>query len=556
MGDTVDPAAVLDPSTEVGIAAGDVIVDAPSMPRVRRDDRGLIGRLDRLALVHHAAGPAVLLGVLGAHLWRLGEVPSGFFVDEAGIALAARGIALDGRDDHGQLWPLFFQSFNDWKSPIEIYLTAGFVRLLGDGVWVIRLAPALLSVGTALALAWAVQELFGRRWLSLAVLAVAGITPGLLTYGRMGFEVSALPACLALALGAWARYERRGGWRWLILAGAAIGLSGYAYAAGRPFAVLVGAALVVAYLGTGWRRWGPALLAAEVAAVVYFPILLWARGHPGAMTARLDQGISISTTARSGPELIDHLWRVYTSAWSPAYLFQTSWFIQGGALYASLAPLLALGVIALWRHRHEPIWRFVALAAFLAPVPASLTTDFGHPVRLLEGTPFLLLIAALGAMEIGSLLPPRALRLGALALALALAVEAGSFLSDYFTLYPQRIADWQQAGFDQAAAAALAAAHEPASSGSIVISNQILGGDVLLPYYQHEALPIYRVQGLAAYRASVGDVSRPGPPGAVIVTRASEAPPQAQLLETVTRPQVDSWGRASAVPAYRIWRAT
>jgi hypothetical protein len=43
-------------------------------------------------------------------------VPPRFFSDEASVAYDPKGIETDGRDSHGVLLPVFFQSFDTWRA--------------------------------------------------------------------------------------------------------------------------------------------------------------------------------------------------------------------------------------------------------------------------------------------------------------------------------------------------------------------------------------------------------------------------------------------------------
>jgi 4-amino-4-deoxy-L-arabinose transferase-like glycosyltransferase len=143
------------------------------------------------------------LGVPALHFHGLTSSPPGFYVDEASVGYNAYAISLDGRDEYGESWPLFFRAFGDYKNPVLIYLIAGAMRLFGPSVGIVRVVPSLLSLLTAIVLGLLTYRIFRDRWLGLAIFAVAGTLPWLFIIGRIGFEVSALPAALSLFLLAW-----------------------------------------------------------------------------------------------------------------------------------------------------------------------------------------------------------------------------------------------------------------------------------------------------------------------------------------------------------------
>ncbi len=524
---------------------------------MRLDRKALdwLGRIQvRLSPETFAAGTALFAAVAFLHFVALDRAPSGFFVDEAGIAYAARGIAVDGHDEHGTAWPLYFQSFGDYKNPVGIYITALAIRVTGSwDIVTLRSVSSglmLLAAVLAAALVWARLR---DRWLALGMFAVAGTLPWFFAVGRTAFEVAALPACLFFFLLLWNRADASRRAFDGIWAGAALGLSAYAYSTMRLLMPLLILALVAAYLPA--RQHLRAVAGAGFAALwVYLPAVIYALLNPGSLVARF-QLISIFNTAASPRDVLAHMWRVYTSAFSITFLFQSAYFRQGGELLISLAPLLALGALGLWTHRHQPFWRFVLLGLLMAPVPAALTYDFGHELRNLPAAPFWLLIAALGAAEARSRLGPHLRTVAALA-AIAIALETSVSLSDYFTRYPDRIASWNEAGFDRAARAAQSLAQGPAASGRIVVSTSILGGDILYAYYVGEPVEDYRRGGALAAGVTY---EQPGAaalaPGTVVVTKAGEVVVHAQLLETVETATTDDWGRPVRQPAYLVWRS-
>jgi len=487
---------------------------------------------------------------LALHFWRLDAAPSGFFVDEAGIGLAARGIALDGRDEHGAAWPLFFQAFGEWKNPVEIYMVAAAVRLFGPSVTIIRAVPTGLALLTAVVLGVIAWDLFRNRWLALGTFAVAALLPWLFSTGRLGFEAPAQPAALSIFLLLWLRAQRRHSYRYAAGAGVALAISGYAYSTGRLFMPLLVVALLLCAFP--WEAAGRVVMCTVVASIGWLPALLFDQLHHHALTARFNT-ISVFTDARSPLDAVARIWRVYSSALSPQFLFQSAPFIQGGELFVTLVPMLLIGLAALWRHRRDPFWRLVAVGLVLAPVPAALTVDFGHQLRNLEAAPFWLLAALLGAHEAWLILGRRHAWVVA-ALVVALSLEAGGFMADYFSRYPDRIADWNDAGFDRAVAAAQQESGSAGASGRVVISDRIIGGDILYPWFAHEDLPDYRRAGLGALGAEYSHSLNGWPDGTVLVAGPDERPAGASPIRTILRAYDDDWGRHQARVVYRVWR--
>src|SRR3989337_1944279 len=93
----------------------------------------------------------ILLMASFLRLWRLGSYPA-FNADEAAIGYNAYSLIETGLDEHGNAWPLHFQSFNDYKPGLYFYLALPFVKVMGLNEWAVRIPGATLGVLTVLTL--------------------------------------------------------------------------------------------------------------------------------------------------------------------------------------------------------------------------------------------------------------------------------------------------------------------------------------------------------------------------------------------------------------------
>src|SRR3989338_3664765 len=80
-------------------------------------------------------------------LWRLDSYPA-LNADEAAIGYNAYSLIETGRDEHGNPWPIHFQSFNDYKPGLYFYLVLPFIKILGLNEWSVRIPNAFLGVLT------------------------------------------------------------------------------------------------------------------------------------------------------------------------------------------------------------------------------------------------------------------------------------------------------------------------------------------------------------------------------------------------------------------------
>ena len=54
--------------------------------------------------------------VLVVQFTGLTDRPTGFYLDESSFSWNAWSLVHTGADEHGRPWPIFFESFDDWKT--------------------------------------------------------------------------------------------------------------------------------------------------------------------------------------------------------------------------------------------------------------------------------------------------------------------------------------------------------------------------------------------------------------------------------------------------------
>lgn len=497
-----------------------------------------------------------MVAVLLVHYAGLASSPPGWYVDEASVGYNAYTIGVDGHDEHGVAWPVFFEAFGEFKNPVAIYAAVLPVKLLGLTPSVVRGVSSTFALLAAAFLALVVTRLFRNRWLGLATFATAGFLPWFLIIGRIGFEVTAITTCLALFLLLWHRADQGGGWVPAVWSGVVLSVTIYSYSTARLYVALLTTAAVAVWL-PGWRaRWRQIIALVVPVVAGYVLLLRWMAANPGALTARWNE-VSIFFDHPSGAEAVNRFWRGFTSEFSPAFWFYSGDPYprlntgRGGVFYAILAPIFALGLVGLWQRRTERFWVLVAAGTILAAVPAGLTTGFHHSIRDMAALPFLVLILALGAWVGHQALPRPQARRVALGLALLVGFEAAGFTFDYFTAYPARVIYWFDAGLVDAVHEAQAIHH----SGPVVLSDRIDQASLMYGAITRENPATFRASHADGRVARVLplDGSTPIPPGSVLVAKPDERPPGAQLWDVITLVHPDDYGHPRPTEVYRLW---
>src|SRR3990167_11148965 len=88
----------------------------------------------------------VLIIAAALRLVVLGQYPVHLTNDEAALGYNAYSILKTARDEHGQLLPVIFKSFGDWKPGLYIYATVPFVATLGLNEFSTRAASAVAGI--------------------------------------------------------------------------------------------------------------------------------------------------------------------------------------------------------------------------------------------------------------------------------------------------------------------------------------------------------------------------------------------------------------------------
>jgi hypothetical protein len=113
----------------------------------------------------------------------LSIIPAGFNWDETAYAYNAFTLLNFGTDEFGVRWPLFLESFGDFKPALLSYWLAGVFWLSQPTVAVARLAMLPISLLGLVGVYLLIQR-YRSAWLALAVVLLIGISPWHIHYSR------------------------------------------------------------------------------------------------------------------------------------------------------------------------------------------------------------------------------------------------------------------------------------------------------------------------------------------------------------------------------------
>jgi len=345
--------------------------------------------------------PAMLVVVV--YFYHVPQNPGGFFVDEASIAYNAHTIAQTGTDEYGDTFPLYFRAFGEYKSPVYIYILSAVFWFTGPSVLVARMLSAVAGLAAAVLFGILAAQLARRRSVGLMVFLIAALTPWLFEVSRLVFEVALLPVILALFLLLLQRAAKREQWSWQIAAGLGglLGLMAYTYSVGRLLALLF--ALGLAFFFTR-HRWREVVLTWIVFGLTLLPLGVFTLRHPGALSERF-KFVSFVKPEDTRSQIAIRFVQNYVGNFSPR-----RWLAYGdpeprhhlpgmGSLLVGAVALSALGlIVVLRRYRRDAWWRFIIYGLLVSPIPAALTLDYFHTLRLIA-LPCFLLVMTVPAIE-------------------------------------------------------------------------------------------------------------------------------------------------------------
>jgi 4-amino-4-deoxy-L-arabinose transferase-like glycosyltransferase len=412
---------------------------------------------------------ALLLGgivaALAFYLASIFTTRSAFFIDEASIAYNAYKIAHTGADEYGARWPLYFRAFGEYKNPIYIYLLAALYKVFGPGELLARMLSAALGFVAAALLGLLSARVTKQRLTGIIIMVIALLTPWLFEVSRLVFEVALFPLLLTLFLLALQRVHvhtsARWPWRDILWLSLTLALLTYSYSIGRLFAPLLAAGLL---LFANRERLISVLQTWLCYAALLTPLFIFQWRHPEALGGRFSQLTYITPTSgwfEIGVEFVKH----YLSNLNPLSLLlygdpNLLHHIPGmGSLLAAPFLLAVCGVALVIRRQFQDPWRRFALYGLIvSPLPASLTNDELHTLRLIPLPIFMLLFTAHALawlLESGQSLLRRQ---AAVALLFITALQAAFFQWQYYEKGQRRIIDY---GYKQVFEAALGAPNRP-----------------------------------------------------------------------------------------------
>ena len=323
--------------------------------------------------------------VLVVQFTGLTDRPTGFYLDESSFAWNAWSLVSTGADEHGRSWPIFFESFGDWKTAPYIYLLAAVFAITGPSILAARVLSATAGVVAVAAMGALAFRMTGRPLVAVLTAAMTLLVPWTFEPTRLALEVAVMPALVGgflLALHA----RPPGSSRWSIpLLAAILALITYTYTLGRLLGPLLALGLLVYATRDRWRAVAGTWL---VYGLFLVPFLIFNLLTPDALFVRVNEA---GYLGRPLPEVAGTFVAQFLGNLDPYRLLVTGDPIErhhvhgiGGSMLVGVLGFALIGVVvAVRRFRTDPFLRYLVVGLVVSFIPASLTLDPFHAHRLI-----------------------------------------------------------------------------------------------------------------------------------------------------------------------------
>lgn len=375
---------------------------------------------------------AILVSIV-TRLYKLGEAPAGFYVDEAGQGYSAYSLLKTGKDEFGKTLPIVFRSLTDFKTPVYVYLIVPLIPLFDLTPFTVRFPSFLFSILTIPILFYLIRELLEKsgpessnmeNFLPVISILLLSISPWHILFGRTNFECNV--ALFFFLSGVLFFYKSLKNPKLLILSAILFAIAIPAYHSQRIITPLTLTFLFFRYrkklFSTTHKKYLTRGLIVGI--LILLPTLLISL-TPGFLARA--SGLNIFSHARQMPDgfisnylgilgpLINGSWflstreffSLYFSYFSPRYMFilgdygPRSSFPELSTFFMWQFPFYLWGLWVLFKSKKlKELKFFTILMLLISPIPASVTRDPYTTIRALPLVIPQLIVVSLGLVDI------------------------------------------------------------------------------------------------------------------------------------------------------------
>lgn len=375
----------------------------------------------------------ISIGVI-LRLFLLWSVPPAPSLDEVSIGYNAYSILKTSKDEYGYFYPILLRAYDDWRPGLYVYFVIPFIQFVGLNALAVRLPSVFMSIATLFGAYFLVRELIrskqnDSKYFSLVPLlttALLAISPWHIYISRLGHEVNLGLFTVVYGLMfffLWHNNLKKS--YFLLLSILFLGLSLYSYQSQKIITPLLIVSILILYRKDFIANKKSAFFAGIAGLFLLVPIL-YVSLQPEAMVrlratsafSQLDwayekNAIEVLKDEKSNnivKKIYDNrrfivpkiLIANYMSHFNPYWLFLNTGVDRHkvpnlGLLYIWELPFILLGIYFFITSAIDRRIKFFVFIYFLISfIPAAVTTDSPHAMRVYTVLPLWQFFSALG----------------------------------------------------------------------------------------------------------------------------------------------------------------
>lgn len=285
--------------------------------------------------------------------YRLTDIPSGFFADEASIGYNAYTLLASGKDEAGNKFPILFNNFSTFYRPgISIYLSSIFVYFFGLNEFSLRLTSAIIGTLTVIIIFYLARIIFNSNGIAILTAIFLAISPWHIHFSRINQEFIYFVFFLSLSILLFLTGINKGKSFFMIISFCMFGITLYTYVPAYFLVPLFITFILYIYKDDVFKTFKKIFICLGLLLFISLP-LIWGLTNNKTMS-RYNQ-LTKTDQQRPRTEILKKTFSTYIDHFLPEFLFIkgdieypghfiTRFSVKGmGQLYWFQLPLILIG---------------------------------------------------------------------------------------------------------------------------------------------------------------------------------------------------------------------
>ncbi len=346
---------------------------------------------DRINLCKFLFTLIVVLSLL-LNFYQFDSNPPGLYIDEVSIGVNAYSILKTGKDEYGEMYPVYFKSLNDYKLPVYIYLASISMYFFGKNDFAVRFPSAFFGTLAVILIYCLINELliknkfnFSRdnKKYPLLTSFLLAVSPWFLQFVGPAFEVTVAFSLLIISVYLILISQRKSNISVFVMGLFLLVVTAYTYHSYKIFIPTILIYLLIKLIKQ--HKVSKQNTVRIILTVLFFIPVIYSYLIPTANIRFFQTSAFSSLSVNDAIIFIKN----YISYFSTDFLFSFGdginrhQFLNFGPLARWMLPFMLIGLFTLFR-THKSYLRSTILAVLLiAPIPASLALPSPHTLRSL-----------------------------------------------------------------------------------------------------------------------------------------------------------------------------